>query len=276
MATDWSGGASGAASGAAAGSMLLPGIGTFIGGGLGFLMGSRAKPQQQMQYDPEFQQYLRQVRGAGWDAYNRLESPNVNPDFMAAMQAMRGYQGAGLNAMRGLTGEDPSQVSQAMNPWMQQMNPYFDMLRNRGVSQAQMGATSPFGTGAREALATTGALRDVNQQQAQYNVQGYNEAINRLKMIQQLGFNAGGQLQQGGEWLTMLPMLWQQMRMGLLEPGNRPAGSTTTVPQQSSPWQSALGGAMAGAGMFGGRGGNTGGGGGWGELPIDQIGNAAV
>ena len=153
------------------------------------------------------------------------------------------------------------------------------MLRNRGVSQAQMGATSPFGTGAREALATTGALRDVNQQQAQYNVQGYNEAINRLKMIQQLGFNAGGQLQQGGEWLTMLPMLWQQMRMGLLEPGNRPAGSTTTVPQQSSPWQSALGGAMAGAGMFGGfggRGGNTGGGGGWGELPIDQIGNAAV
>lgn len=240
---------SGAAGGAATGASFGP-YGALIGGGLGLLSSlfGGNKPQQQNQWDPDLRQYLQAVRGLGMSAYNQFQTPNIDPGFTNSMQALQNYSGQGVGAGRILMGQDQAGAQQAMNPYASAMQPVFDRMRQAAVSHAGLAATSPFGVGAREGLMTSNALTGVGNQEAQFNYQGWQDQMNRLLSVYNMGLGATGQQQAGGQWLTQLPMQWQQGRMGLLSQGLGSAGSETMIPQNRNLFESILGGATAGYG----------------------------
>lgn len=246
---DGGAGVSGAASGAAAGSSFGP-YGALIGGGLGLLSGlfGGNKPQQENRWDPDLRQYLQSVRGLGMSAYNQFATPTIDPSFLHSMEALKQYTNQGTGAGRILMGQDPAGQQAAMNPYMSAMNPVFERLRQAAMSRAQLAHTSPFGIGAREGLATSDALTNVGGQEAQFNYQGFQDTMGRLLSMYNLGLGAAGNEQAGGQWLTQLPLMWQQGRMNLLNQGLGSAGSETTVPQSGNLFESILGGAVAGYG----------------------------
>lgn len=242
-------------SGAASGSSFGP-WGAAIGGGLGLLSSLFGnKPQQQTTQDPTLQKYLDMVRGAGMGAYNSTgASPTMSPDFLAAMRGLHGYSDQGNDALSILMGKNPGGASAAMNPYMSAMQPLWDRLTQQAHTGAQLASTSPFGIGGREGIATSNAESNIGGQQAQFNYGAFTDMMNRMQQTAQGGLMANQGLQSGGEWASMLPMQWQQMRMGLLTPGMASAGSTTTIPTQNNPFQAILGGGLAGYGAASGMG----------------------
>lgn len=245
--------ASGAVSGAGTGMAFGP-WGALVGGGLG-LLGSLFGNQPQQQNvtntgDPALGAYLAQIRNLGMGAYNSLgANAKMDPNFLASMQSLGQMGGMGTEAMAALMGQNPAGQQAAMNPYMSAMNPVFDRMRQAAVSQANLSTTSPFGIGARQGLAASSALNGVGQQEASFNYQGFLDAMQHLMGVANLGLGATNAQQSGGQWATMLPMLWQQMRMGLLTPGamsNGANGQQTTIPVNSNPFEMGLGGAIAG------------------------------
>lgn len=238
---------------AAAGASFGP-WGALAGGAIGLLGGLfNGGPQTQTVTntgDPALGAYLNWVRQQAQTGFNSLNGPNVSPGFSNSMSALGQMGSMGNDAMSAMLGLNPSGMSAAMNPYMSAMNPVFDRLRAAAVSNAKLGATSPFGIGAREGLAQSSALNGVGQQEAQFNYQGFNDTMQRLQGAAGLGLGADQAQMAGGQWQTMLPMLWQQMRMGLLSPGLMSNGANTQtnqIPNSTNPFESGIGGALAGS-----------------------------
>jgi hypothetical protein len=238
---------------AAAGASFGP-WGALAGAGIGLLGGLfNGGPQTQTVTntgDPALGQYLQYVRQMAQQGYGNLNSPSVSPGFTNSMQSLGQMGSMGTDAMSAMLGLNPAGQSAAMNPYMSAMNPVFDRLRQAAVSNARLGSSSPFGIGQREGLAQSAALNGVGQQEAQFNYQGFSDAMNRLQGAAGMGLSADQAMQSGGQWQTMLPMLWQQMRMGLLSPGLMSNGANTQtneIPNTTNPIESGIGGALAGS-----------------------------
>ena len=238
---------------AAAGASFGP-WGALAGAGIG-LLGSLFGGGPQTQTitntgDPALGKYLDWVRQQAMTQFSGMGGPNISPDFLHSMQALSSMSGMGQDAMSTLLGQNAQGAQAAMNPYMAAMNPVFDRLRAAAVSNAKLGSTSPFGIGAREGLAQSSALNGVGQQEAQFNYQGFNDAMNRLGGVANLGLGATDALQAGSQWQTMLPMTWAQMRMGLLSPGLMSNGANTQtnqIPNSTNPFEAGIGGALAGS-----------------------------
>ncbi len=238
---------------AAAGASFGP-WGALAGGAIGLLGGLfNGGPQTQTVTntgDPALGRYLDYVRQMAQGAYGSLQNPSLSPGFSQSMGALGQMGSMGTDAMSAMLGLNPAGASAAMNPYMSAMNPVFDRLRQAAVSQAGMSATSPFGIGSREGLATSTALKDVGNQEASFNYQGFTDAMNRLQGAAGLGLNADQAQMAGSQWQTMLPLMWQQMRMGLLSPGLMSNGANTQtneIPNTTNPFESGIGGALAGS-----------------------------
>lgn len=238
---------------AAAGASFGP-WGALAGGAIGLLGGLfGGGPQTQTVTntgDPALGQYLNQIRQLALQQFNGAGGPQLSPGFMNSMQALGQMSGMGNDAMAAMMGLNPQGAQAAMNPYMSAMNPVFDRMRQAAVSNAKLNSTSAFGVGQREGLAQSTALQNVGNQEAAYNYQGFNDAMSRLNSAAQLGLGATNAEQAGAQWQTMLPLTWAQMRMGLLSPGLMSNGANTQtnqIPNSTNPFESAIGGALAGS-----------------------------
>lgn len=223
--------------------MLLPAIGAGIGL-LSNIFGSKKPQQTNTGLDPESAEYLRSQRGLAMNWANR-SMPELDPAFMAALNGMRGYSDAGAMGMRAQY--DPSAASQFMNPFMANMNPVFDRMRSASVNELNKRATAAGAFGARRGLAQGAAMRGVNDTQAQFNYQGFNDAMSRAMQLASMGMGANTWLGDAGRYMTDRQRNWDIGSMGILNMGMGPTGSTTTIPNESNMFESILGGAMTGA-----------------------------
>src|SRR6266496_605991 len=95
-----------------------------VGAGVGLLNGlfGGNKPQTTSTYiDPESQHYLGQQRSAAMQM-GRMRMPDLDPNVLAAIQAMQGYSAAGQQGLDAVTGV-PGAQNRFMNPYMTAMNP---------------------------------------------------------------------------------------------------------------------------------------------------------
>jgi len=214
------------------------------------LFSKQGKPQvQTTTVDPQTQKYLEQIRAYALG--------NGNSPYQNQFQTALGQAQAGLGALT-----NPAQAQQFMNPYLSQMNPFFDQMRQRAqqdaMSQATLGGggITPFDS-TRAAVLQGTEMQGVNNLQAQTNYGAFNDAMQRA-------------LQGAGQSFDMAryfdPQQYQGRQMGILGMGIGPTGQTTTTPTQRSPLLGGLGGILAGAplgpgGMIaGGLGGLFGGG----------------
>jgi hypothetical protein len=142
-------------------------------------------------------------------------------------------QQAGL-AGRGLTGDQSAFTSFAA-PGLEALSPMFDRMRAQARSNAGLASTSPFGIGARSGIELATSQQGINEQQAGLTYQNATDALNRMLSMQNFGMGAAGALNQQGMFNRMLPLEWQQGRLGLLGP----TGTQTSTPTQSN-WLSTL------------------------------------
>src|SRR4029077_9061897 len=151
--------------------LLLPAIGAGLGL-LGSAIGGN-KPQQTITTgDPGLQKYIDQYRTMAGNAQIDPQTglPANAADFAAATQM---YQGA--------AGQNPMMAMQAMNPYLQAMNPFFDQLRKQAVMQANQQATLQHafgGTGSDIGAAVAGSQADMSR--SQFNYQAFQDAMQRL------------------------------------------------------------------------------------------------
>jgi len=212
-----------------------------------------ASPQvQQTSVDPATQAYVNQLRGAAlgyaglggtapsrgtglWGQFNRTPgtpaiAPNIDPRIA---QMSQNYSNAGNLGIGALTG-GPNPF---MNPFMQQMDPYFAQQRAQAVGGANDQATlaGAFG-GDRSQIgaATAGNLADQNA--AQFRFQGFNDSLQRALQAANLGYGA-----------AFMPQQYAQGQINLLNSAIGPYGQTSTVPQQRNVGAGILGGALAGS-----------------------------
>jgi len=156
-------------------------------------------------------------------------------------------QQAGL-AGRGLSG-DQGALSSFTGPGMSALLPMFDRMRETARSNAGLATTSPFGIGSRSGIELAQAQQGINEQQGQLTYQNIADTLNRMLSMQNFGMGASGSLQQAGMFNRMLPLTWQQGRLGLLGP----TGQQTRVPTQSNWLSTVLGvGSLAAAPFTGG------------------------
>lgn len=153
----------------------------------------------------------------------------------AAQQAGQGYQPyqqAGALGIGALSGQPDAQQA-FMNPYLSQMNPFFQQQRAGAVEGANQQSTlaGAFG-GDRSQIGALLAGNQADQTQAQFNYQGFQDAMQRAAQAAQFGFGAIG------------------APIGLLQQGLGPYGQTQTTTQQTDPWSQLLGLGLTGAGMY--------------------------
>lgn len=207
-------------------------LSNFFGGG---------KQTVTQQVDPATQRYVDYMRQqAQGYAAGRYPLPQ---EVQQAQQGLGQYSQAGLLGLGSLTGQNQA----FMNPYLQFANPLFDELRQRSLQAVNSQATGAgaFG-GSRQGVAQGQALADIANQQAGYNVQGFNDAQNRALQAAQMGYGATA----AG---AFLPQQYAQGQLGLLNQGIGPYGTTQTTTSSQSPFQQLLGlGLMAGGALLGG------------------------
>lgn len=172
--------------------------------------------------DPQTQAYIQQMRRAATQAG----------------QGYQPYQQAGALGLGALTGQ-PGAQAQFMNPYLSQLNPFFQQQRAGAVEGANQQATlaGAFG-GDRSQIGALLAGNQADQTQAQFNYQGFQDAMQRASQAANLGFGAIG-----------APTALQGAAMG-------PYGQTNVTTQQTDPWSQLLGlGLTAGGFLLGGPGG---------------------
>jgi hypothetical protein len=187
----------------------------------------------------------------------------TNPAVDQAMQAYRSYIQSGQNGLNAMNG-DPNAVKSYMSPYMAQMNPIFDLFRQQAQTGAMDEATLGGGGGAafdnsRAAAMRGSAMAGVDQQQAQFNYQGFQDAMQRAYGAAGMGMGAANSLFGGGQYQDEAQQMWQARQLGLLEGGMGPTG--TSRPTTYSPLLQ-LGGLASMIFGHGGIGGGGGGGGG--------------
>lgn len=226
--------------------LIMAGVGAGIGA-LGHLFSGKPKaPVTTTGLDPASQAYVNQTRGMSQFWANR-PMPGMDPSFLAAMQGMHGYADAGQQGVDAMT--DPTAAMKFMNPFMANMNPFFDQMRGNSLNQLHQSATAQGAFGSnRLGLAEGQALNDVNNSQAQFQYGGFNDAMSRAMELAHMGMGANTWLGQQGQYLTDRQRNWDIGSQGLLNGGLGPTGTVTTgpTPQKGSLGQSMLGGAMAG------------------------------
>lgn len=143
-------------------------------------------------------------------------------------QNMIGYGNTGMGAMAG----DPGAIGKMMNPYSETMNPFWDMLRQRGQSQIGSQATlqGAFG-GDRHAIAEGQMMGDVNMGQAAQQYGEFNNAMGRAGQLAYMGMGANQGLFGAGDYLRNIK---QQQLNG----------------KYRNPFGAALGGAMIGGSLF--------------------------
>lgn len=208
-------------------------LSNFFGGG------SQTVTQQ---LDPQTQKYVDFLRQqAQGYAAGRYPLPQ---EVQNAQGQYGQYANAGALGLGSLTGQNQA----FMNPYLQFTNPLFDELRQKSL-QAVGGAATQAGAygGSRQGVAQGQAVSDIANQQAAYNVQGFNDAQQRALAAANLGFGAIG----AG---AFLPQQYASGQLGLLNQGIGPYGMTTTTTQHQSPFQTLVGLGTTAAGLYFGGG----------------------
>ncbi len=192
--------------------------------------------------DPGSQQYVDAMRkmALGYAGGN-IPLP---PWLQQAQQGYQGYANAGATGTAALTG-DPNARAAFMNPYLQTMNPVWDQIRQQSVAAANDQATQAgaFG-GSRGDVAQGVALGQVGQQQAAFNADAFNQAMQRALAASQMGLGALG----AGAWL---PQQYAASNVGLLGAGLGPYGQTTKQQMFNDPWSQLLGTGVTIAGLLG-------------------------
>lgn len=252
---------SGAGTGAAVGS-VVPGIGTAIGAGVGGLiglLGGKSKPSSTTTtMDPGSASFLQQLQQLSQFMAGR-QMPGLDPNVMAAIQAMQQYQHAGQQGLAAVTG-DQNAMAQFANPGAQAMQSIFDLQKRQAFARTNAALTQPgggaFAGNNRVGLAQGAAMSGIDTNQAQFGYQNFQDAINRAMDLAHGVPGASSWLSNQGYQLTNRQRDWDTGSLGLMRSGwLGPISQTTTGQpgqQGASPWQSALGGAMIGSSFGGG------------------------
>lgn len=189
-----------------------------------------AKPQvTTTTLDKGTQDWVAQMRQSATGSLN-------NPLYQQGLQGFGTTSTLGNMGLSALTGS-PGAQNQFMNPFTQSMNPFFAQQRAQAVQGANDQSTlaGAFG-GDRSGIAAAAAGNLADQNQAGFQYQGFNDAMNRALQAANLGFGANQQL-------AGIPGQ-QAQAMGM---ATGPYGQTQTTPQQRNVGAGILGGAATGA-----------------------------
>lgn len=170
-------------------------------------------------------------------------APVLPQAVLDAQQQYQKYAQGGNLGFSALTG-DAGAAQQFQNPYLSQMNPFFAQQRALAVQGAndqatQMGA---FG-GDRSQIGAAVAGGQADQNQAAFQVQAFNEAMQRAAQAANLGYGAGAQA-------AFLPQQYYSGQLGLLNQGLGPYGQTQTQQTQSDPFSQLLGTGLSVASLF--------------------------
>lgn len=222
--------------------LVLAGVGAGFGA-LKSIFGSN-KPQQTTQsIDPESQDYIRNMRANAMSFAGR-PMPQLDPTFLAALASMGGYSQAGQTGLNAMT--DPNAAQTFMNPFTSAMNPVFDRMRAASMNMFNKNATAAGAFGARRNLGQGAALNDVNQAQAQFSYQGFNDAMARAMALANMGMGANQWLGSAGQYMTDRQRNYDMGSLGMLQQGyGTPLSTTNTQPNDKGDlFSNMLGGAM--------------------------------
>jgi len=163
-----------------------------------------------------------------------FQMPDLPPEVQAAMGQYGQYARGGQLGFGALTG-DPAAQQQFMSPYLAQMNPFFAQQRAQAVNAANDQATQAgaFG-GDRSQIGAAVAGSQADQNQAGFNYQAFQDAMQRAMYASQLGFGATGAQ-------AFLPQQYRQGQLGILNAGLGPYGTTQQQQTQSDPFSQALG-----------------------------------
>lgn len=177
--------------------------------------------------------------GAGLGALGSIFGGRPSGPDPASREAMdywrriMAFGGQGMGAVSG----DPSGIAAFMNPYEAALNPFWDEMRKRTLTEAGSRASlaGAFG-GSRQAVTEGTGLADIAGLQAGQRYGEFSSAMARALAAAGMGQSASGDLFRGGDYL-------RSIREG----------------RRSNLFGSMLGGATAAYGMFpGGGGGNAG------------------
>lgn len=149
-------------------------------------------------------------------------------DAIANWKQMMGYGNTGFGALSG----NQADVSQMMNPYNETMNPFWDMLRQKGLSTVGSQATlqGAYG-GDRHAISEGQMLGDVNNAQAGQRYGEFNNVMDRARFLAGAGADANQNLFGAGDYLRNIK---QAQLTG----------------KYRNPFGAAMGGAMIGSSLF--------------------------
>jgi len=202
------------------------------------------KPQvTETRLDPQTQSYVEQMRRMA-QSYAGRPMPGLDPNVMGAVDWWKNAAGVGQSGLNALGG-DVNAANQFMNPYFAQMNPIFERMRQSAGSRAQLAATSPFGIGAREGLATSNAMQGVNDMESQANIGAFNDAMGRAGQAANFGFGANQALFGAGDYLTNRQRNWDIGSQGLLNSSVGPYGQTQSTKTESNWFNNLLGTALS-------------------------------
>ena len=209
--------------------------------------------------DAATQAYQQQVRDAATNAAG-TQAPGISPETQAAIDMFGKYMSGGNLGFSALNG-DPTAMASYMNPYQTNVidatKAQFGQLRDQTMQDIADQATQQgaFG-GSRAAVAQGSALGQLGlgeqQQLAQLEQSGYNDAASRAYMAANLGFGAGGQLASLGDYTRQVamdqnPALWKLKMLSQVPFGSSGSTQTQTGTMGHNGAAGALGGAATGA-----------------------------
>jgi len=230
------------------------GLPTLIGGGLGLLSSltsSRAPQQTTTSVDPQTQQYENFMRqfaqgqvGQNW---------GTNPAIQQMMQYLQGVQGYGNQGMGILSGQNPGALATMMAPGQNALNTIYKQEQGQGINELNKQAALAGASGnERRGIGVGSFMSQMGATRAQGLLGLLQQMYGNAGQLANMGMGATGEMGQMGQWLTNLPMQQAMSKMGILNQGMGPMGSTQTTPvQQANPFASILSGGMMGAGLGG-------------------------
>jgi len=170
--------------------------------------------------------------GAG--APSGFTMPPLPPGIAQAQQQYQNYATGGNLGFSALTGNADA-AQQFLNPYTQTMNPFFAQQRALAVQGANDQATQlgAFG-GDRSQIGAAVAGSQADQNQAGFQYQAFNDAMQRALQAANLGYGASAQA-------AFLPQEYYGGQLGLLGAGVGPYGQSQTQQTQSDPFSQLLG-----------------------------------
>jgi hypothetical protein len=167
-------------------------------------------------------------------------SPPLPPGIQQAIGQYGQYANTGQQGLAALSGNAGAQ-QQFMNPYQQNLDPYWALARRQAVGSANDQATleGAFGGGRNDVTQGT-ALAGIASAQGQQQYQAFLEAMQRAQSAAGMGLGAIG----AG---AFLPQQYQSGQLGLLQQALGPYGQTQQQPLYRNAGAGALGGALTGA-----------------------------